>query len=552
MSEERREIESLELHARVLYDIAHLLESAEGSEGRIHQAIELLRQIVPYDQCTLLEAGPGRAPRVVAVPEPSPDERALLGQTLLNLLAQLVEDRARAPALLPAVSGPHLAVPLLALDQVTGILLVRRAGGEFHTGHLRALSVVGAQLAAYLIMLRNRAEDAERARELEEARRTADAANQAKDQFLALVSHELKTPLSSTLTWVHVLRSKSAGADERTRAIDGIERNVRTEAKLIDDLLDLSCIATAELRLDLRAIEPVRLIKAAIEELRPRAERRLIRVEAALDGSVKTLIVDPQRLDQVIAILLANAIQFTPDGGHVEVHLERAGPCARIQVIDSGRGINSEFLPHVFEVSPPAGSAGSTHGASGLQLAVVKHLVELHGGSIQVESLGEEKGTTFTVELPLSGPQAPIPRGQTKEHVLDGIRVLVVDDDPDMREALRFVLEYYGAEVTVAASVAEALSALERAKPDVLLSDLAMPGESGLDLMVQIAEREGGIVPPAAALTAYSRDEDRDRALAAGFRMHLVKPIAPDALVSAVALLAGRSLASDRVARPPS
>jgi signal transduction histidine kinase/ActR/RegA family two-component response regulator len=538
--------------SRTLYDIAHVLGSAEGSEKRVVHVLELLHRLLPYDQCALLEAGPGRAPRVVLLPEPSHDEGALLTERLLGLLAGLVEDDARGPGLPQTAGGAHLAVPLLGLDEVTGVLFVRRAEGAYDIWDLQALSVVGAKLAAYLIMLRNRAEDAERARELDEARRTAEAANRAKDQFLALVSHELKTPLSSTLTWVHVLRSKSTDGDERTRAIDGIERNVRAEAKLIDDLLDLSCVATAELRLDLRAIEPVRLIKGAIEELRPRAERRLIRVEAALDRSVKTLIVDPQRLDQVVAILLANAIQFTPDGGHVQVHLERAGPCARIQVIDSGRGINSESLPHVFEVSPPAGSAGRAHGASGLQLAVVKHLVELHGGTIRVESLGEEKGATFTVELPLSGPQAPAPGAQTKEHVLDGIRVLVVDDDPDMREALRFVLEYYGAEVTLAASVAEALGALERSKPDVLLSDLAMPGESGLDLMLQIAEREGGIVPPAAALTAYSRDEDRDRALAVGFRMHLAKPIAPDALVSAVALLAGRPLAKGQVERPPS
>jgi len=526
--------------SRTLYDMADVLGSAEGFEKRVLHVIELLQHLVPYDQCAFLETGPGRAPLVLVRPEPSPDERALLTRTLRTVLAGLVEDRAEARESPAALGGAHLAVPLLALDQVTGLFFVSRGESTFDATHLRVLSVVGAKLAAYLSMVRARAEEAERARELDEARRTAEAANRAKDEFLALVSHELKTPLSSTLTWTHLLRSKSAGEDERLRAIEAIERNVRAEAKLIDDLLDLSCIATAELRLDLRAIEPVRLIKTAIEELRPRAERRLIRLEAGLDRSVRTLVVDPRRLDQVVSVLLGNAIRLTPDGGHIEVHLSRMGGCARLQIVDSGKGIRSDFLPYVFDVSPPAGGSDGAHGAAALELAVVKHLVELHGGRIEVTSPGEERGATFTVELPLAGPQPKKPGTRAEEEILAGIRVLVVDDDPDMRDALQFVLEYYGAEVTLAASVAEAVAALLRSRPDVLLSDLAMPGENGFDLMLQMAARQGKSAPPAAALTAYARDEDREKALAAGFLMHLAKPIAPDALVAAVARLAGR------------
>jgi len=542
-----REAGGRELLTRTLYDIVHVLQSPEGSE--VLHVLELLRRLVPYEQCACLETQPGREPRLVLVPEAPPDERARLTELLLNLFARLVEDHAGAPEATPTLSGAHLAVPLLGLDEVIGVLFVRRAEGAYKVRHLRVLSVVGAKLGAFLTMLRTRAEDAERARELEEARRTAESANRAKDEFLALVSHELKTPLASTLTWVHVLRSKGIREDERARAIEAIERNVRAELKLIDDLLDLSCIATAELRLDLRAVEPVRLIKASIEALRPRAEQRLIRLEAAIDRSVKTLIVDPHRLDQVVATLLGNAIKVTPDGGRVGVHFERAGACARIQVIDSGKGISSDLLPHVFEVSPPAEASGKAYGAAGLELAVVKHLVELHGGRVRVESPGEEKGATFTVELPLAGPPATKPSEQWEKHVLEGIRVLVVEDDQDLRDTLQFVLEYYGAEVTVAGSVAEALAALERSRPDVLLSDLAMPGESGYDLMREIAARGKGS-PPAAALTSYAREEDRQQSLAAGFRMHLGKPIEPEALVAAVAQLAGRPLTKGLVELP--
>jgi len=210
-------------------------------------------------------------------------------------------------------------------------------------------------------------------------------------------------------------------------------------------------------------------------------------------------------------------------------------------VIDGGEGISSAFLPHVFEVSPPAQTSGRAYGAVGLELAIVKRLVELHGGRVRAESHGREKGAIFTVELPLSGPPSSKPSNHWERHVLEGIRVLVVEDDQDLRDTLQFVLEYYGAEVTVAGSVAEALAALERSRPDVLLSDLAMPGESGYDLMREIAARGKGS-PPAAALTSYAREEDRQQSLAAGFRMHLGKPIEPEALVAAVAQLAGRPL----------
>ena len=538
-----------ECFSRTLSDITQVFESAEGSAERVLHVLELLRELVPYEQCAFLEAGPGREPCLVLMPSVPPDERDLLMETLMKLFGLFIEEHTR-PAQAPTrPSGAHLAVPLVGLDEVIGVFFVRRAKGAYGAGHLRALSVIGAKLAAYLTMLRARTEAAERTRQLEEAKRAAEAANRAKDEFLALVSHELKSPLSSTLNWAHVLRSKGTGKAERDRALEAIERNVRAQTKLIDDLLDLSCVATAELRLDLRAVEPAKLIKAAIEGLRPQAKRRSIHLDAALDRSVKLFAADPDRLEQVVATLLANAIKFTPNGGRIEVHLERAGGDARIQVIDSGEGIRREVLPRVFE--PFRQSDSSSTGRSGglrIGLAIVKHLVELHGGRVRAESPGEAKGTTFTVEIPLAKEAAaaqPEPAQAaelTEAGALAGIRILVVDDDRDMCDALQYFLESYGAEVRIAVSAAEALSELERSRPDVLLSDVAMPGESGYDLMRKIAAREGGDALPAAALSSYAKAADHEQAVAAGFRTLLAKPIDSGALIAVVADLAGRKL----------
>ncbi len=537
-----------ECFSRTLSDIAQVFESGEGSAERVLHVLDLFRQLVPYDQCALLEAEPGREPRLVLTPPAPSDERDQLMETLMKLFGLFIEEHTRALPAPMRPSGMHLAVPLLGLDEVIGVFFVRRAKGAYAEEHLCALSVIGAKLAAYLTMLRARDEAAERTRQLEEARRGAEAANRAKDEFLALVSHELKTPLSSTLTWAHVLRSKDTGEAERVRAVEAIERNVRAQAKLIDDLLDLSCIATADLRLDLRAVEPAKLIKAAIEGLRPQAERRSIRLDAVLDRSVKLFAADPDRLEQVVATLLANAIKFTPNGGHIEVHLDRAGRDARIEVIDSGKGISREFLPHVFERFRQAeGSSAGISGGLGIGLAIVKHLVELHGGRVRAESPGEAKGTTFTVDLPLYEeasvrPEVANPGERSSPGVLAGIRILIVDDDRDMCDALQYLLESYGAEVMAAASAAEALAAIERSRPDVLLSDVAMPGESGYDLMRKITAREGAAAPPAAALSSYAKETDREQAVAAGFRTLVAKPIEPAALIAVVADLAGRRI----------
>jgi CheY-like chemotaxis protein len=381
-----------------------------------------------------------------------------------------------------------------------------------------------------------------------------------------LVSHELKTPLASTLEWAHVLGSRETPPSGRNRAVQAIERNVHAQAKLIDEILELACVATAGLRLHLEAVEPSSLIKAAVEEQRLRAEQRSVRLEAAIDESVEQLVVDPVRIVQVISNLLAKAIHFTPSGGKVSVRLDRADAHARIRVIDEGAAIPPEALPRVLgeaaRVMSVAGLTGISgevlsqvletfrshpnhitraYGELGVGLAIVKSLVEAHGGRVLAESLEKERGSSFTIELPL-----PAGAPETGQRPLEGIRVLLVDDDDDMRGAVAAVLAQQGADVTAVASAAAALAALERSRPHVLLSDLSMPGESGYDLMRKVAARDATL--PAAALTAWGREEDRSRALAAGFRMHLPKPPDAQALVAAVASLAGRPFATSLAA----
>jgi signal transduction histidine kinase/ActR/RegA family two-component response regulator len=547
MTERRRDTARGESLSRAFYDIAQVLESADDSEARVIRVLERLRSLVPYEQCAVLEAVPGHEPRLITTPGTPPEEHARLTATTSALLRRLIEEHGQASEA-SSSPGTHLAVPLVGLDEVVGVLFVQGTDRVYEGRHVRRLSVVAAKLAAYFSMLRAHAREAERARLLDEARQAAEAANRAKDEFVALVSHELRTPLNTIIAWVDALRAKDTSEADRMRAVEAIERSVRAEAKLIEDLLDLSCIANATLRLDLRAVEPARLIEAAILGFLPLAEKRAIRLEATLDESVTPLIADPHRLGQIVAKLVANAIKFTPDSGRVEVRLERAGLLARIRVIDSGSGISPEVLPNLFERFRQADSSSTrAHGGLGVGLALVKDMVELHGGHVRAESPGEKKGATLTVELPLAGARSNAPV-EASERALAGIRVLLVDDDRDICEVLQVVLESQGAVVTVASSAVEALAALERSMPNVVLSDIAMPGETGYDLMRKIVAREGDRAPPAAALSAQPPGRDLEQALASGFQMLLAKPVDPETLIAAVAALAGRPGAQRRVA----
>jgi signal transduction histidine kinase/ActR/RegA family two-component response regulator len=409
------------------------------------------------------------------------------------------------------------------------------------------------------IRQRKRAEE-ERAQLLvqeQQARAEAERLNRLKDEFLWTISHELRTPLNAILGWAHILRTSKVDEVRMQRVLETIERNARSQAQLVDDLLDISRIITGKIRLNVQTIAPVLVIEAAMETVRPAADAKHIRLQSVLDPTAGPVLGDSERLQQIVWNLLSNAIRFTPKQGRVQVCLQRINSHIEIIVCDTGQGISPDFLPYVFDRFRQAdGSITRSVGGLGLGLAIVRQLVELHGGTVQAESPGEGQGATFTVKLPVivvgatsteservhpamggtvrfdSGPQ------------LDGLRLLIVDDDADMRELLAYTLEACGAEVIAVADAAEAMVTLAEfaASIDLLISDIGMPNEDGYTLLRRVralpAEQGGRI--PAVALTAYARTQDRTAALLAGFQSHLAKPVEPAELVAVVANLAGR------------
>jgi signal transduction histidine kinase/ActR/RegA family two-component response regulator len=381
----------------------------------------------------------------------------------------------------------------------------------------------------------------------QQARADAEAANRTKDEFLATVSHELRTPLNAMLGWVHLLRSGHLDVATRDRGLDVLGRNTRTQARLIDDLLDVSRIIAGKLGIEARPIELAPVVEAALEVARPAAQSKGIALEVHLDPAAGPISGDAVRLQQVVWNLLSNAVKFTPSGGRIEVRLERAGLFAELIVRDNGQGITADFMPHVFERFVQADSSSTrAHGGLGLGLAIVRHLVELHGGGVLVHSDGPGRGSTFRVRLPLLPERyrprpADAPVSMPAGNDLAGLRVLVVDDEDDAREMLDTILARAGAEVTGVASAAEALEVLEGLRPHVLVSDVCMPGEDGYSLIRRIRAlpaQRGGLVP-AVAVTALARGEERLAALAAGFQMHAGKPIDPRELVTIVKTLSG-------------
>jgi signal transduction histidine kinase/CheY-like chemotaxis protein len=381
------------------------------------------------------------------------------------------------------------------------------------------------------------------------ARAEAETASRAKDEFLATLSHELRTPLNALMGWVWWLRRGDLDATRTTRALETLDRNTKSLAQLIEDLLDMSRITTGKLRLDLRATELPSLIEAAIEAVRPAASAKGIELDVHLDPAAGSVNGDPDRLQQVMWNLLSNAVKFTPDRGRVTVRLERIGIMARIVVQDTGRGIEPAALPYIFDRFRQAAGSSRTQQGLGLGLSIVRHLVEVHGGSIQASSQGENRGATFTVTLPVGQPRGPasapaevVAAVAPGDRVLDGVHVLVVEDSPDDREWLCRVLDAFGARVTPATTVREAMAALGREVVDVVVSDLRLPGEDGYDLIRQVRadDKARGRRTGAVAITAYARVEDRERALVAGYQMHVPKPVDPTELASVIASVAGR------------
>ena len=396
------------------------------------------------------------------------------------------------------------------------------------------------------------------------ARSEADLANGVKDQFLALLSHELRTPLTSILGWSDLLTTGKLDAAATKRALEIIVRNSRAQRQLIDDLLDVSRIITGKLRLDVGPVELIRIIEAVVEGVRPAADAKNIQLKTALDPAISPIAGDPGRIQQIIWNLLTNAIKFTPRGGRVEVQLERIDSYVEITTRDTGRGIAAEFLPHVFERFRQSDSSSTRlHGGLGLGLSIVRQLVELHGGTVEAESPGEGAGTTVKVKLPATNghihfgeiektwpiiaSDSPIGRSQS----LKNLRVLVVGNESDSRELIAKVLQGSGADVVSLGSAIEALAEMERQPFDVLISDIGMPLMDGyvlIEKVRQLPTARGGKIP-AIALTAYAGVEDRMRSLAAGYQLHMPKPVEPAELITAVASLAEQFTRSDAILR---
>jgi CheY-like chemotaxis protein len=383
--------------------------------------------------------------------------------------------------------------------------------------------------------------------------RAAQDANRAKDEFLATISHELRTPLTAILGWTELLRTGNPALAKR--AVETIERNAKAQARIVDDVLDVSRIITGKLSLKFERINVSDAVRAAVETVRPAAEAKAIELAMKVDPRIGETIADAARLQQVAWNLLSNAIRFTPHGGRVDVELERDDARIVLRVIDTGEGIHPDFLPHVFERFQQADSTPTRkHGGLGLGLAIVRHLVELHGGEVAVHSEGPGRGATFSVTLPIGTvppdnlddiqsdrlrsdePWASTP--QSLAHV----RVLVVEDDPDTRDFVANLLRQHSAEVTTAASSKAGLEALVQASPDVIVSDIGMPDEDGYAFIARARAlmAQSGSSSPAIALTAYTQSQDRARATAAGFQAYLTKPIEANTLLAMVATLARR------------
>jgi signal transduction histidine kinase/ActR/RegA family two-component response regulator len=392
------------------------------------------------------------------------------------------------------------------------------------------------------------------------ARAVAERSSQMKDEFLATLSHELRTPLNAILGWTNVMRRSPGLAPELANGLGVVERNARAQAQIIEDLLDMSAIISGKVRLDVQRLALAPVVEATVETVRHAAVAKGIAVSVDVDPGAGPVRGDPNRLQQVFWNLLTNAVKFTPERGHVAISLSRSGSQVVVAVTDDGEGIDPLFLPHIFDRFRQAdASISRRHGGLGLGLSIVKQLVELHGGTITARSAGTGQGSTFRVSLPLMvsdaelvADEAPRERLERTEAAaslhdaaaidLDGVAVLVVDDEPDARALVERLLHHHRADVLTANSAEDALAAIARRRPDVLVSDIGMPGIDGYALMRRIRMLDGEAARiPAIALTAYARREDRIRAIQAGYQMHLAKPVEPSELVAMVQTLARRS-----------
>jgi len=472
------------------------------------------------------------------------------------------------PGHLPVRS--YLAIPVtLRSGQVIGGLFFGHSDADVFTERAERLLIGISAQASIAIDNARMYEDArraadERARLLEAeraARNEVERISLMKDEFLATLSHELRTPLNAVLGWSELLLDRTEEGDDARRGLETIARNARAQAQLIEDLLDMNRIVSGKIRLDVQRIELAPIIEAAIDAVRPSIDAKGIVVRKTIDPNAGPVFGDPNRLQQVVWNLLTNAVKFTPKLGKIDVLLQAVNSHVEITVHDSGIGIKDEFLPHLFERFRQADSSTTRKfGGLGLGLSIVLQLVELHGGSVKASSAGEGKGATFVVSLPLRAIQESTP--EMREHPtsgkhrairvseisLSGIKVLVLDDEPDARELVKSVLEIAGADVITAATAEEGLAYVKHHRPDVIVSDIGMPERDGYQFIrdVRAFDTADGGRTPAIALTAFARSEDRTRAMLAGYQVHISKPIEPQELVATIKSVAGNSARHSR------
>jgi signal transduction histidine kinase len=465
---------------------------------------------------------------------------------------------------LPGTDGLSLLRELRARSETVPVIALTGQGGEEIAVELmkagavdyinkNTLSLERLERSLRYALAIHRAEEERRLllQREQRAREEAQAANRAKDEFLATLSHELRTPLNAILGWSRLLVNGNLNAETAQRAIEIIDRNTRLQAQLIEDLLDISRIITGKLHLDLRAVPARQIVEGALESVRPSADARKVTLDAEFATAGDAILCDPARMQQVVWNLLANAIKFTPEGGTIRVAVTGDDSTVVIRVTDTGMGIEPDFLPHVFDrFRQQDGASTRAHGGLGLGLSIVRHLVELHGGTVDASSAGPGEGATFSVRVPLApirASQLDVMNGTANAFAdlpsLTGLRILVVDNEGDARVLIRVVLEGCGATVDEATSASAAIDQIRRQVPDVLLSDIAMPGEDGYTLIARVRALDGPArTLPAAALTAFATATDRARALLAGYQAHIPKPVEPSELAAVVAALAGRTV----------
>lgn len=516
----QRILSSVSIESEVCHDIDALCAALERGAGAILLAEEALAPSAVQRLTAVLGAQPSWSdlPVIVSATE-APEERRGFG-----LMSRLGE----------GVNLSILERPVRARAMVSAVRSALRARRR--------------QYATRGLIARER-----------EARADAEAASRGKDEFLATVSHELRTPLNAMLGWARMLTSGTLPEAARGKALQSIERNAIAQAQLVEDLLDVSRIVSGKMRLDLKEVDLPRVVEAAVDSVRPAMEAKNIRFQPAIDPSASQVMGDPNRLQQVIWNLLSNAIKFTPRGGRVQLILARVNSHIELSVSDSGLGIEPSFLPFLFQRFYQAdGTSTRNQGGLGLGLAICRHLVELHGGTIEAFSEGLGQGATFKVQLPVLPLRIPWAEARAAHATparrlaferppeLQGLKVLVVDDQPDARELLVAVMTRCGATAIEASSSMEGLGQVVTARPDVIISDIGMPEEDGYSFIRRVRKlaADAGGRTPAAALTAYARAEDRRQAMQAGFEMHVPKPVEPAELVTVVATLAriGRAM----------